>query len=289
MKTAYIFTFVLLSFCSMYSSANADALADGQTKYKVAPVVPLKVHAFPLQDVRLLDGPFKHAMELDRQYLLSLDVDRLLHNFRVNAGLPSSAKPLGGWEEPKCELRGHFVGHYLTACALMYASTGDEKFKQKGDAVVAGLAECQAKIGTGYLSAYPETILRPVGECPTSLGALLHPAQNLRRAAGYVRLLRQSAGAWMYAKSSPIGLSPATTRLSDEQMQKMLRTEHGGMNEVLANLYAITGEEKYLKIAKRFNHHGRSSIRPRNKRTNLPACTPTRRFRNSSASCANTN
>ena len=95
-------------------------------------------------------------MELDRKYLLSLEVDRLLHNFRVNAGLPSSAQPLGGWEEPKGELRGHFVGHYLTACALMYASTGDERIKEKGNAVVAGLAECQAKIGTGYLSAYPE-------------------------------------------------------------------------------------------------------------------------------------
>ncbi len=141
-----------------------------------------------------LDGPFKHAMELDQQYLLSLDVDRLLHNFRVNAGLPSSAEPLGGWEEPKCELRGHFVGHYLSACALMYASTGDERLKQKGDAVVAGLAQCQAKIGNGYLSAYPGDILRPRGSLTAGLGALLHPAQDLRRLAGHVCLLRQSAG-----------------------------------------------------------------------------------------------
>src|SRR5215813_4189200 len=89
---------------------NADELADN-AKTKVQPAVPLKVHAFPLEEVRVLDGPFKHAMELDEAYLLALDVDRLLHNFRLNAGLPSSAQPLGGWEEPKGELRGHFVGH----------------------------------------------------------------------------------------------------------------------------------------------------------------------------------
>ena len=59
-------------------------------------------------------------MELDEKYLLALDVDRLLHTFRLNAGLPSTARPLGGWEEPKVELRGHFTGHYLSACALMY-------------------------------------------------------------------------------------------------------------------------------------------------------------------------
>src|SRR5262249_60705655 len=90
-----------------------------------AAVVALKAQPFALTDVRLLDGPFKQAMQLDAQYLLSLDPDRLLHNFRVNAGLPSEAKPLGGWEKPDVELRGHTVGHYLSALALMYASTGD--------------------------------------------------------------------------------------------------------------------------------------------------------------------
>src|SRR5262245_49536074 len=135
-----------LSTLGLMITAQADPLAVPNPKLKVQPVVPMKVQAFPLEEVRLLDGAFKHAMELDEKYLLSLDVDRLLHNFRVNAGLPSSAEPLGGWEEPKCELRGHFVGHYLSACAQMYASTGDSRFKAKGDATVAGLAECQAKL-----------------------------------------------------------------------------------------------------------------------------------------------
>src|SRR5258708_20384027 len=91
-------------------SSRTDAIAD-----KVA----LKVLPFALEEVRLLDGPFKQAMQLDQEYLLALDPDRLLHNFRVNAGLPSAAAPLGGWEAPDLELRGHTVGPYLSPLPLM--------------------------------------------------------------------------------------------------------------------------------------------------------------------------
>ena len=87
-------------------------------------IVP-KAQPFPLQQVRLLDGPFRDAMVRDENYLLSLDCDRLLYNFRVNAQLPTEAKPYDGWEAPSCELRGHSVGHYLSACSLMFASTGE--------------------------------------------------------------------------------------------------------------------------------------------------------------------
>ena len=128
---------VVAGFVLASPPARADELADGPSKVKVESVIPLQARAFRLEDVRLLEGPFQHAMELDRQYLLSLDVDRLLHNFRVNAGLPSSAQPLGGWEEPKGELRGHFIGHFMTACALMVAATGDTELRVKGEAVVA--------------------------------------------------------------------------------------------------------------------------------------------------------
>jgi uncharacterized protein len=244
---------VIVGFAWWGPVARADELADGPSKVKVESVVPLQARAFQLEDVRLLEGPFQHAMELDRQYLLSLDADRLLHNFRVNAGLPSSAQPLGGWEEPKGELRGHFVGHYLTACALMYASTGDQQIKAKGNAVVAGLAECQAKIGTGYLSAYPEEFLDRV----ESLRRVWAPYYTLHKIyAGlldmYIYCDNQQAldvckkfADWVIARNA---------KLSDEQMQKMLGTEHGGMNEALANLYGLTGEKKYLTIAQRFNH-----------------------------------
>src|SRR5690349_21752678 len=86
---------------------------------RAANPVDLQVLPVPLDQVRLLPGEFKTAQDADAKYMLALDPDRLLHVFRANAGLPSTAEPLGGWEKPDCELRGHFVGHYLSACALM--------------------------------------------------------------------------------------------------------------------------------------------------------------------------
>jgi len=92
--------------------------------------VSWKALPFPMKQVRLGAGPCKLAMEADRQYLHSLPADRLLHTFRTTAGIPTSAQPLGGWEAPDCELRGHYAGgHYLSACALMYAGCGDEELR----------------------------------------------------------------------------------------------------------------------------------------------------------------
>src|SRR5262249_33264053 len=136
-------------------------------KIKVQDKVSAKAYPFDLKDVRLLEGPFRDAMLRDEQYLLSLDLDRLLHNFRVTAGLPSSAKPLGGWEAlgvegpQDSELRGHSTGHFLSACALMYSSTGDERFKTRAQYIVAELAKAQQAMpsrgfNAGFLSAYPE-------------------------------------------------------------------------------------------------------------------------------------
>jgi len=126
----------------------------------VPDAVSLKARPFPLQNVRLLDGPFKQAMELDQEYLLAIESNRLLHSFRLNAGLPSTAAPLGGWEAPDVELRGHTAGHYLSALALMYAATGDARFKTRADGMVSELAAIQeaqaARFHPGYLSAFPE-------------------------------------------------------------------------------------------------------------------------------------
>ena len=160
-------------------SVQADALTDGRSKVKVQPVITLKARAFRLEDVRLLDGPFKHAMEMNMKYLLELDPQRLLHNFRVNAGLPSTAQPLGGWEEPKGELRGHTVGHYLTTCALMYASTGNLRLKERANYMVAELAKCQNALGSGYLRRVSGRVLRSRGGQTACVGPLLHAAQDL--------------------------------------------------------------------------------------------------------------
>lgn len=220
----------------------------------VPPKAPLKAEPFSLKQVRILDGPFKHAMELDHKYLLSLDVDRLLHAFRVNAGLPSPAKPLGGWEELKSEVRGHSVGHFLSACALMYASTGDEALKAKADRVVAGMAECQAKMGNGYLSAFPEEFIDRVEACKPvwapwyTIHKIYAGLVDMYVLCGNKQALEVVTKAcdWVKARSD---------KLSDEQMEKMLGNEHGGMNDVLAEVYALTGDEKYLKLSQRFNHH----------------------------------
>ena len=120
---------------------------------------------FPLDEVRLLDGPFRDAMLRDQQFLLALDPDRLLHNFRVTAGLESHAQPLGGWEAPDVELRGHSVGHYLSALSLMYAT--HRRRALQGRAPISSsseLAKVQAAMPSrgfheGYLSAFPEELI----------------------------------------------------------------------------------------------------------------------------------
>jgi len=101
-----------------------------------------KVQPFPMAQVRLRDGLLNSAMEINRRYLHSIPNDRLMHTFHLTAGLPTTAEPLGGWEAIDCELRGHFAGgHYLTASALTYASTGDAELKNKADALVSELAK----------------------------------------------------------------------------------------------------------------------------------------------------
>src|SRR5881398_2146648 len=151
---------VLRTSASIFFAVVFGAGALGPSAPVVPDRVPLEARPFPLRQVRLRDGPFKQAQRLDAQYLLSLEPDRPLHNFRVNAGLRSTAQPLGGWEAPDVELRGHTVGHYLSALALMYAATGDRRFASRADQLVSQLADIQQALAkrfhAGYLSAFPE-------------------------------------------------------------------------------------------------------------------------------------
>jgi DUF1680 family protein len=219
---------------------------------------PEKVVPFDLGQVRLLDGPFQQAQQRDLKYLLSLDPDRLLHNFRVTAGLPSSAKPLGGWEAPNCEVRGHSVGHYLSACALMYAGTGNEPIKARAVGIVAELAKCQAALPRqgyhpGFLSAYPESFFdrvdqgKPVWAPYYTLHKIMAGLLDVHLHCGDRRALDVlvKMADWLRLR---------VDRLSTEQMQQALGNEHGGMNEVLANLYAVTKKPDHLRLARAFNH-----------------------------------
>jgi len=216
--------------------------------------VPWKVRPFPMTQVRLGEGPCQQAMEADRQYLHSLPVDRLLHNFRVNAGLPSTAQPFGGWEAPDCELRGHYTGgHYLSAVALMYACTGDAGLKANGDAVVAGLAECQKALRSGYLSAFPVDFFDRLrdGQRVWAPFYTLHKimAGNLDM---YVHCGNEQA--LEIAEKMAAWAAGYTQAMSYEHMQRVLGVEYGGMGEVLCNLYAVTGKDYYLRVAQRFDH-----------------------------------
>jgi DUF1680 family protein len=244
----------LILLGSVLASPGCRAARDEAATLRVSPKIPLAARPFPLRNVRLLQGAFREACERDRAYLRELEPDRLLHNFRVNAGLPSSAEPLGGWEEPKCELRGHFLGHFLSACALMFASTGDEELRAKADGIVAELARCQEALGkSGYLSAFPEDFIDRV----TAGQRVWAPWYTLHKImAGLLDMYTYCGNgqALNVLKKMAAWAKQRTGALDDEAMQRMLRTEFGGMSEVLANLYAVTGNPDHLALARRFDH-----------------------------------
>ena len=232
------------------SVAPEDTANRTLTNAEVAKV-QWKAKPFSMPEVRLLPSFWKDTMELNRSFLYALPNERLAHNFRVTAGIPSSADPLGGWEAPDCELRGHYVGHYLSSCALMHASTGDEFIAKKAAALVAMLAECQAK--DGYLGAYPATfydrlrkherVWAPFYTYHKIMAGLIDMYQHTGNQQALDMALRMADWADTYARS-----------FTDDDWQRVLLVEHGGMNEASFNLYAITGKPKYRDLAYRFEH-----------------------------------
>ena len=211
-----------------------------------------KARPFPLTQVRLRSGLLKEMQERDRMYLYMLPNDRLAHSFRLTAGKPSTALPLGGWEAPDCELRGHLAGgHYLSACALMYASTGDESLRLKANALVNILADCQQP--NGYLGAYPESAYDRLKK-HEPVWAPFYTFHKIM--AGHLDMYVHCGNliAFQTAQRMADWAIRWITQLSDDELAKVQMVEHGGMNEVMFNLYAITGEKKYLDAGYRFEH-----------------------------------
>lgn len=219
-----------------------------------------RLSAFDMRDVELLDSPFLHAQRQTEAYLLSLEPDRLLSAFRTNAGLKPKAPPYGGWESEATwadiNCHGHTLGHYQSACALMYRSTGDARFKQRVDYIAEELAACQAASNAGLVCAFPkgpalvEAHIR--GEKITGV-----PWYTLHKVFAGLR------DGWQLADSETsravlLRLADwtvdATAPLSDAQFETMLQTEHGGMNEVFADLLVLTGDTRYRTAAERFSH-----------------------------------
>ncbi len=223
----------------------------GATIEFVRKYAPKKLEPFGMNQVRITGGPFKEAETLNLGYLNRLDTDRLLHNFRVNAGLPSSAKPLGGWEAPDCELRGHFVGHFLSACALMHASTGDGEIKSKGDALVAALAECQQKLRGGYLSAFREEFIERL-KVHHKVWAPFYTYHKIM--AGMLDMSQHCGNqqALQVVKGMANWVDQWSAGIPEPQMQDILNVEYGGMNEVLYNLALVTSDDRYAVIGDRF-------------------------------------
>ncbi|MBC7328382.1 glycoside hydrolase family 127 protein [bacterium] len=219
---------------------------------------PIYAKPFPLEEVKLLESPFKHAMELDAQYLLSLEPDRLLAGFREEAGLQPKAPKYGGWEST--QVAGHTLGHYLTACSMMFVNTQDERFRKRVNYIVDELEECQKAQGDGYVGAIPggKQMFQELSK--GNLEPYLH-----FWAPWYVihKLLAGLLDAHRYLgnkKSLDIACKLADwiegilKDLNDEQIQTMLSNEHGGMVESLAELYARTNDQRYLRLAERFYH-----------------------------------
>ena len=246
-----------------------QALTFAANPKPAAPNQRLKTQPLPLSSVRLTGGPLKHAQDLDAQYLLDLQPDRMLAFLRERAGLKPKAEGYGGWDGPGRQLTGHIAGHYLSAVSLMYAATGDERFKQRADEVVAELQNIQNAQGDGYIGALKdgqgtdgklrfEALSK--GEIKSGgfdLNGLWSPWYVEHKIFAGLRDAYQFTGnktaldveikfaGWVEKILAP---------LSDEQIQKMLATEFGGMNEVLADLYADTGDARWMKLSDKFEH-----------------------------------
>lgn len=214
-------------------------------------------NAFPLGDVKLLDGPFRHAMDLNVDVLLQYDVDRLLAPYLKEAGLKPKAESFPCWDG----LDGHVGGHYLTALAIHYASTGDKRLKDRMDYMISEVKRCQDANGDGYAGGVPNgaPLWKEIKEGRTDMvWKYWVPWYNVHKMYAGLR------DAWVYCGNAEARdmfirfcdwCVDEISAVSDEEMEKMLGNEFGGMDEVLADAYSITGDKKYLDVAKRFSHH----------------------------------
>ncbi|MES2437686.1 MAG: beta-L-arabinofuranosidase domain-containing protein [Verrucomicrobiota bacterium] len=247
------------------------------------PAVAIQAHPLPLSAVRLTGGPLKVAQDLDRDYLLELEPDRMLHHLRKQAGLDPKAKEgYGGWDDGGRQLTGHIAGHYLSAVSYMFAATGDMRFKERADHIVAQLKEIQDKQGDGYIGGLMGT--RKVEGEPVLVDGKSRfedLSKGVIESTGFD--LNGMWSPWYVQHKLYAGLRDAhrltgnptaleveirfaawaegiLSKLGPEQIQQMLATEFGGMNEIMADLYADTGDRRWLKCYELFDHH--AIVRP---------------------------
>jgi uncharacterized protein len=259
MMKAEFFSYVSLVLLAVLPARAAE----------VQSAVRAQAQEFPLTAVKLLAGPFQQATEVDRAFLLRIDTDRLLAGFRTQAGLPKKADPYGGWEEinptNRFTMAGHSLGHYLSALVMMADTTGDAECRRRAEYIVNELAECQRAGKTGMLCAVPDSR----GMFAEIAAGRIRSDHLFGLNGGYVpfysihKVMAGLRDAWLLlgnqtARDTLIHqtdwLGSVFEKLSDQQVQDVLETEHGGIMEVVADVYAITGDAKYLTLARRLNH-----------------------------------
>ena len=215
---------------------------------------------FRPSEVKLSPSWLLEREKLNLNYLYKLDADRLLHNFRVNAGIPSTAKNLDGWEHPTVGLRGHFTGHYLSACASEIANNGDTLLTKRLNYMVDVLAECQQKLGGKYLSAFPENDFSLLEKQAGFVWAPYYTYHKVMHGLLDVYTLAGNKKAYGLVLNMADYVQGRMEKLSPEIIEKMLFTpnanplnEAGAMNEVMHNLYAVSHDPKHLKLAEIFD------------------------------------
>lgn len=251
---------IIMTF-SLRVTAQSYVPEEDNPLVKVKPVAPLKAYAFPLSDVTILAGPFKDAHDADVQYLLKLEPDRLLSQFRTHSGLKPKAPKYGGWESEG--LAGHTLGHYLSACAMEYNVSKNPEFLKRVNYIVTELEECQRARKTGYIGAIPreDSVFMEVSQ-----GDIRSRGFDLNGAwSPWYTIHKVMAGlldAYLYCKNDKalaieVKMADWTgnvlKNLNDSQIQKMLLCEYGSMNEVLVNTYALTNNKKYLALSYKFH------------------------------------
>jgi uncharacterized protein len=221
-----------------------------------------KAQAFPLASVELKPSWIKQREDLNTAYLKSLDPDRLLHNFRVNAGLPSSAKPLEGWEAPRIGLRGHFTGHYLSAVSLLVEKYKDTLLSGRLNYMVDELYKSQQALGNGYLSAFPEKDFDTLEKKFGNVWAPYYTYHKIMQGLLDVYERTGNRKAYEMVVNMATYVDKRMSKLDAATIDKVLYTaqanpsnEAGAMNDVLYRVYKISKDPRHLALAKLFDRN----------------------------------